>query len=441
MSSAIIHLLEDARRQMRTHLLGHPEANEAVHALAAEINGALGDGGSIRFDLIDGALYLDAQRLLDESVYAAELVSDLVAEHVGVLEFTGRVPFDELATFVELLARVSRQEGALAQMMAAADITHIRVASVHERHDVRGPAQIDPREVYRVGLRTIGGVNYEAAQGETLDLRSTRLLVSSMVDVVLRDPYAFTGLAALRQYDEDTSHHSINVAALALMIGLHLRLDEPMLQALGTAALLHDIGKMNTPRTVLRRPGPLGPQERVGVDRHPVFGAQLLQHLGGPAKAALIVALEHHVDYDLSGYPSITGRRRPHLFTRIIAVADFFDAVTSARRTYRRPMLPDQAMRAIVLNAGTKFDPAIAAIALNLLGAYPVGSVVQLSSREVAVVYRATDGAPFLPQVRIVKDPAGIEIDPVMVSLVTDPRRILHALEPRTVGINPGRYL
>jgi hypothetical protein len=98
-------------------------------------------------------------------------------------------------------------------------------------------------------------------------------------------------------------------------------------------------------------------------------------------------------------------------------------------------------MRRIVLGAGTKFDPVLAKVFLNLLGAYPIGSVLELSSGEIAVAYRPVEGSPLRPLVKVARDAAGAEIAPVLVDLTRDPRRVVRCLDPGGVGIDPATYL
>src|SRR3989442_9574429 len=118
----------------------------------------------------------------------------------------------------------------------------------------------------------MGALNCRAVQGGSLNLRNARLVGNSMVNVILHDRHALLGVAALYQHDEDTCHHSVDVAVLSLMLGLLIGLDDPSLLALGTAALLHDIGKMSIPRSLLGKPGGDPPTVRAAIHRHTVHG-------------------------------------------------------------------------------------------------------------------------------------------------------------------------
>jgi hypothetical protein len=130
-----------------------------------------------------------------------------------------------------------------------------------------------------------------------------------------------------------------------------------------------------------------------------------------------------------------------HLFTQIVAIGDFFDASTSARRTDRKPILPDQAVQTIVAGAGTRFEPSLAKLFFHTVGAYPVGSVVRLTTGEIAVVYRTAEGHPLQPPLKMVRDAQGAVIDPVPVDLSQDGRRIAYSIDPIKASIDLAAYL
>lgn len=417
-----------------------PQPTSALRALSDILTDVLTEQPSIRFDIHDGAFFYRNRLLLEESLHVYSLLADLADQGVGSVEFLRGITPEEIAGLLNLLAAIPKGQ-ALLPAMQDSNLPHVRLGPPRTLGKEQEGLELDPREIYRVGLRAVDSLNYDASVGAPLDLRGAQLLVTSLLSVILRDRNALLGATALRQHDEDTVHHCVNVAVLSLMIGFRIGLNQAALGVLGYAALLHDIGKMRIPRQILVKPDRPTKEERELINRHPLFGAELLRHLTGPPHLAAQVSLEHHMDYDLSGYPQVPSAQRPHLFSRIIAIADWFDAMTSARRTYRRPLLPDQAMRRIVLGAGTKFDPVLAKVFLNLLGAYPIGSVLELSSGEIAVAYRPVGGSPLRPLVKIIRDASGAEMEPVLVELARDPRRVVRCLDPAVLGINPAKYL
>ena len=439
---ALLRLLEAARKNLLLYLPGHPQVALSLQEFHGGLGVILKSRGSVRFDVYEDAFFLGNRILLEESLQTPGLLEELTTNHVGSVEFLQGAPLQEATKFVELLAAAAGGQSHLVDAVAGAGLQFIKTGPPKELGKGEQKATgLAPRELYRIGLRTMDALNYQAVQGAPLNLRNARLLGNSMVNVILHDRHALLGVAALYQHDEDTCHHSVDVAVLSLMLGLRIGLDEPGLLALGTAALLHDIGKMSIPRSLLGKPGGVTATERSVIERHTVHGAGMVQHLRGLAQTAMLVALEHHLNYDLSGYPRLPWAKTQHLFTRIVAIGDFFDASTSARRTYRKPLLPDQAMHAIVTGAGKLFDPTLAALFLNTVGGFPVGSVVRLSSGEVGVVYRPTEGKALQPQLKVIRDAQGAVLEPVLVDMAQDQRRVLHCIDPIRAGIDLTAYL
>ena len=439
---ALLRLLEAARKNALLYMPGHPQVAQSLHEFHAGLSVVLKARPSVHFDVYEDAFFLGDRILLEESLHASGLLEQLMAQRVGSLEFLQGVSLEEATRLVEILVAASGGGPAVGDAVAEANLHYIKAGPPRAQSiDEAKEALIAPRELYRIGLRTMDALNYQAVQGSPLNLRNARLLANSMVKVILQDRNALLGVAALYQHDEDTCHHSVNVAVLSLMLGLRMGLKEAILPALGTAALLHDVGKMRIPRSLLGKSSHLTATEQSVLERHTIHGAALVQHLRGLSQTAMLVALEHHLNYDLSGYPRLLKGAHQHLFTQVVAIGDFFDASTSARRTDRKPLLPDEAVKTIVAGAGTRFEPTLAKLFFHTVGAYPVGSVVRLTSGEIAVVHRTAEGHPLQPPLKMVRDAQGAVIDPVPVDLSRDGRRIAYSIDPIKASIDLAAYL
>lgn len=195
-------------------------------------------------------------------------------------------------------------------------------------------------------------------------------------------------LERILNHDEYTYVHSMNVAILAVAIGRRLGLSEQTIVELGWAALLHDVGKLFVPLEILNKANKLTPDERVIMRGHPVesltkFAEQHMITLSNLQR--LSAAFEHHQRYDLKGYPQVHQKFSLHPFSRIVAVADTFDAMTSDRH-YQRRLLPDLALKIMSTGFGTIFDPTVLQALITCMGAYPVGSLIRLSNEGLAIV-------------------------------------------------------
>lgn len=305
-----------------------------------------------------------------------------------------------------------------------------RLAFERAGDDAGAPAARGSRERCRNAFFTALAVHrayYRGAQqGEPLPFRHAKRTVQSLVDVVLEGESAILGLTTLKARDNYAFFHSVNVCVLSVGLGKRLGLDRARLVDLGMAALLHDLGKAAVPAGILGKAGPLTPEELALVYRHPHLGVRELLRFGGLNQhlyLTMVGCFEHHMSYDGTGqgYPQVDPPYRPHLFGRIIAIADCFDAL-SAKRVYRKHAQPhDETLAYLLSLAGTKFDPVLVRLFVNLIGVYPIGSVVRLRSGRVGVVISSPQvpGRCHRPVVRLL-DPGTLEPLPEQVDLARE---------------------
>lgn len=202
-------------------------------------------------------------------------------------------------------------------------------------------------------------------------------------------------LAKIKKHDEYTYLHSLNVARLAFNLGKKLSISRLKLTELGWAALLHDLGKLHVPIEVLNKVSKFSPQELATMQSHPVASlVAYFNHLSFEARTfdRLSAAFEHHQRYDLKGYPSVKSKISLHPFSRIIAICDTFDAMTTDR-IYQRRILPDLALKIMAQGYGTIFDPVVLQAFITSLGAFPVGGLVRLSDQSLAIVHQYHKGS------------------------------------------------
>ncbi|KLU61692.1 cyclic di-GMP phosphodiesterase response regulator RpfG [Peptococcaceae bacterium CEB3] len=167
----------------------------------------------------------------------------------------------------------------------------------------------------------------------------------------------FPILDALKAWDEYTYLHSVNVYQLALLLGIEAKYSDEQLRQLGYGALLHDIGKLFVPQEILTKPGSLDSQEILVVRQHPEKGYEISPPLPSASKA---IILQHHENWDGSGYPRGLSDKAIHPFARIVTIADVYDALVS-HRVYAPPWSGDDALGYIKKLAGIKFDPDVVA--------------------------------------------------------------------------------
>lgn len=294
--------------------------------------------------------------------------------------------------------------------IAWAEPIHARNREESERRRARRERA---RRTYAAVLGSVRDVAEKIAAGRRSGIGRVLRVTQSMVDLMMADEPLFTALSTIRVHDDYTYAHSVNVGVLAMCLGKRLALSRRSLERLGVCGLLHDLGKVETPRPILNKSGRLTAEEFEVMKRHSIDSVRLIVRLQASRdrKARLVLPpFEHHLRYDLSGYPQ-TRRRVPlSLFGRILTIVDVYDAVTSPRVYRRTVMRPDQALGMMAEDAGRTFDPILFKAFVSLLGVYPVGSLLELDGEERVLVSQASGEGrnPGRPRaLRLVADPAG----------------------------------
>jgi HD-GYP domain-containing protein (c-di-GMP phosphodiesterase class II) len=248
--------------------------------------------------------------------------------------------------------------------------------------------------------------------GKSPNIKKIKRIVQGIVDQILNEETSLIGLTTIRDYDEYTFTHSVNVCIFSVALGKRLGLTKLQLYDLGMAALFHDIGKSRVPIEVLNKTGALGDDEWRQIAAHPWLGVLALFQLRGTQEypyRAMVVAIEHHMKTDLTGYPKPIRPRMMSMYSKIVAAADGFDAATSRRSYQTVPFNPAEVLREMRDNPRRGMDPVIVKAFINLTGIYPVGTLVLLDTFELGVVSAVNPLPEMLarPIVKVISDPMG----------------------------------
>ncbi len=290
--------------------------------------------------------------------------------------------------------------------------------------------------------------------GKTPNIRKIKRVVQGIVDQVLNEETSLIGLTAIRDYDEYTFTHSVNVCIFSIALGRRLGMTKLQLYELGLAALMHDIGKSRVPIDLLQKTGELTDEEWKWMAAHPWLGVLVLFQFRRQQEElsyrAMTVCQEHHMKVDLTGYPKSIRPRQVSLLSKIVSIADGYDAATS-RRVYRTEVItPSAVLEEMRDNPRRGLDQVLVKAFINLLGIYPVGTLVVLDTFELAVVSAANQNPDALsrPIVKIISDAQGNTISPpIQVDLAVPEaggqyaRTIIKTADPDRYGITPGDYL
>lgn len=259
------------------------------------------------------------------------------------------------------------------------------------------------REAYKAAHHTVSGILEDARLGNALDTQAAKTVVSHCVESLLRNPSALMWMAKIKHVDQYTMEHCLNVCILAIAFGRHLRLEEEELVKLGAGGMLHDVGKMQIPDEILNKPAKLSEEEFAEMMKHPEIGRNLLMKSEGSMSYAVDVAFNHHEQMDGKGYPRGLFAKELSQYSRIIAIVDAFDAMTSDR-CYGASRSTLDALKEIYRERGKQFDEELALEFIQLMGPYPPGTIVELNSGHVGIVLSSQEKKRHLPQVRVLLD-------------------------------------
>jgi putative nucleotidyltransferase with HDIG domain len=311
----------------------------------------------------------------------------------------------------------------------------------------------ESKEVYFKSINLVKEISESVKSQKILNIRKAKRLMQNAVNVIMQDESTLLGLANIKNYDEYTFNHCVNVAMYSIALGQRIGIPKKNLSHLGMAGLFHDVGKVRIPKEILNKSEKLSPDEWSIMRAHPVVGAGIVMRMKewGELSTRLInAAFEHHVRYDLSGYPKVTRKRKITLFGRIVALADFYDALVRPRVYNRFPYVSEKILGLMIERSGKDFDPALVKVFINMVGIFPLGTLVLLDTNELGIVVRIHEDTELIdrPKANLLYYSNGEYRKGSMVDLremdeTTGQfkRSIVRTLDPNEYNINVAEYL
>jgi putative nucleotidyltransferase with HDIG domain len=431
-----------------------------VGLLHGLVQAALGQFGAACFTVRAGTLFFNNLRLkfgYANYHFFKFLTEELRRREIGGLRFEPGVSENDLKGLALIMVKGAGGQPpptfeSLAGEIAKSGISSSVVLEKALASDLEGRQEKYAAKVFFLGVTHLEEAFAAKPSEEKFGLGTTRRLMQSVFNHIVDNESFLQGLTNIKNFHEYTLNHSMNVCILSISLGRRLGLDRHELIELGISAFFHDIGKLDTPRDVLEKPGKLDPAEREIIEKHPHQGAARLnqaQAWPGLPLRAIHVALEHHVKDDLSGYPRPFRKRDVNLFSKIVKIADFFDAVTTKRVYRTRHFTRDEALSMMLAQSGREFHPVLLREFVKMMGVYPVGSLVALDTGEIAVVVENNSEIRVLlrPRVKIVAAAGGQRVDGETVDLgEANPetgafvRTIVKTLDAEKYGVRVADY-
>jgi len=441
-------------RSTQIHDISNVAVVSSINRFVTMINRLIAQFGAIQVELVGEYFFVNDSRVKFPSEYMVSfdfLTKEFEARGLGSVTFNNEVGVQDIQllvkAFLNSAASVEPLEALIEGVKETPKIV-IAKARVHEddfEHDARRAV----KKTYFNAVSFTKGVMRKLSSGEKVSVKRAKRVVQTMVDQLLGEHELLLGMTAIKDYDDYTYHHSVNVSILSVALGQQLGFSKRLLMDLGLAALFHDIGKLDVPPDVLNKPSEFTEEEWTTIKRHPFWGVKSILDIKGFDENAIlsaIVAFEHHIHHDNTGYPVRKASVERDLFSRIVSIVDQYDGMTSARVYARTPLTPDRALKLMLSRSGSQLDPILMKYFINMIGIYPVGSLVMLNTRELGLVYSSTS-VPSRPKVLIIMDTNAKKVDGFIADLNEKAadgsyqRSIIKTMDPNKYRINLAEYM
>lgn len=448
---------------------------DAVNAFQTAVAGASGGEDHVSLRMNHGRFFVQEQRLplfrKDAQVFN-QMLHFFEKRAIYGFHFDARqsrIDAEEIIAFTRLLSNAAGHENPgqwLAAELERENIDWVAVIleetpMMHEKSPViESDSSQDverkkaaAKKTYHHALNSVKEVADKLLAGKEAGIRKSVRMVQRMVDIITEDDTTFLALSTIRMYDDYTFTHSLNVALLAMSLGRRVGMKRQTLEKLGLCGLFHDLGKIEIPKSILNKKGKLDDPEYETIKKHSLLSAMLIMKLKADKyrKVHLFVSpFEHHIRYDHSGYPSIDKKRPISMFGRILTIVDVYDAITSPRIYRPTSMSPDQALGLMLSDSGRHYDPVLLKVFVNMLGLYPVGTLLELDTGEIGLALHTPEtGDRARPKVQLLHRNGeknftkGEIVDLAQRDAKTGDyqRRIVKTGHPASLNIQPAQFI
>jgi putative nucleotidyltransferase with HDIG domain len=421
----LVVLLCTGISQRRLYFDGHPKIREITEDVTRALHRLLGESGRDSFFLgvVNRELVRDGRILVGPTIVGRHLIEFAEQLRSGGFLFDRGVDSREIGEFLSLATERLESFGSLEEAneeLARRGVTSIKLSPEYDdpawfgqlffdgtEEWADGKALADSISVHQTLYETVRASHQRAGQGRALDLDGARSTTERLLNVTQGRFMDIMQLVHYPDYDSYTVGHSLRVAMILLLVCHRLGVERHRLVEIGTAGLLHDVGKGRIPQEILYKRDALAPDERRTMERHTILGAQILLESGSQSPLAVSAAWGHHLRYDGGGYPAPPPWGATTWVTRVLHACDVFEALTAVR-PYKEVISPRRAYEMMIGDRGA-FEPAALAALVSAMGLYPPGTHVLLSNGRRAVVLAAGKRLD-RPHVRLTHDASGAPI-------------------------------
>ncbi len=452
----LINHLAVSIKTAQIHHLNNIAVINAIKKMLTILNSLLSEG-AVTLELVGEFFHVNGNRIRYSMDYIFNydfLIREFKKRELGTIVFEDILQEEDIKALLTALMSSGFSETPFETLFEAfEEIQNISIKKLRKIRD--DTTELNRKKIikktYFNAVLLTKEISNKISSGEKISLKKAKRVMETIANQITEEESMLIGMTTIKDYDEYTYHHSVNVSILSIALGQRIGLARKTLTELGLSALLHDIGKIEVPKEILNKPIEFTEEDWKIIMKHPVWGAHAIFKMKGidtSSMSAFISAFEHHLNYDLSGYPKLKNRLTQNLFTRIIAIADQYDAMTSSRVYSRIPVPPDKALSIIIDRSSTQLDPYLLKIFINMVGIYPLGSLVMLDTNELGLVFDSNTNPDFSdrPRLFILVDSSGKKTKNIVDLMEKDKegnfkRNIVKTLDPNQYKINLAEYL
>jgi putative nucleotidyltransferase with HDIG domain len=429
------------------------------------VNGIIRSEGNLLLKIVRDNFFFNNTRIIvraDKYPIFKAFWQEMRKRWIGEVEFSEEVNGEHLKDLAYLLSGLEENNESnylyVKKQLEYRNIESIEVGKLEffKDEDIYIDSEDQKKYSKEVYFRSIGLVKEVVEsihQQKALNIRKAKRLMQNAVNAIMQDDSTLLGLANIKNYDEYTFNHSVNVAIYAIALGQRIGIPKKQLSHLGMAGLFHDMGKTKIPKEILNKTGKLSPEEWSVMRSHPVVGTELIMRMkewGELSTRMMEGAFEHHLRYDLTGYPRLARKKKITLFGRIVTIADFYDALVRPRVYNRFPYVSEKILGIMLERSGKDFDPAIVKVFINMIGVFPLGTLALLNTNEMGIVTQIQEDTELIdrPKVCLIyysdgEYQKGKVVDLREVDEVSGDfkRSIVKTLDPNEYNINVAEFL
>ncbi|NOR13774.1 MAG: HD domain-containing protein [Candidatus Aminicenantes bacterium] len=401
----LIHLLS-AIQTGKIYSPEHPKYHEFIEQAHNSLQEVLKEKKELVIGIVEDELAWEDEIFFDLSQKLKSLVLYLQERGIERIYFNQSLNKNELEKFITFLItpKADLPEDPH-EYLSAQGVKNIRAGKIRTlASDQKKKSRFSVERIkqYENSLKTVSQSFDKLLNEEDIDYLDLRFNILNVMENFMGRHQELLNLISIKKKDLVTFVHLLNVSILSMYISSKLGFSKDDVLDLGIAALFHDIGKISISLRILKKKSKLVEDEFLKIQDHSILGTKILtRYIDMLGILPIVVSFEHHMRYDLKGYPKVHFPHTPHLASYIVSLCDVYDALAQ-RRTYKRDYPPNEIYNIMMKEKGKLFDPKLLVKFFKITGVWPIGTIVSLSNRSIAFVREANERDIFRPVVEVI---------------------------------------